>query len=83
MIDETTATAAAAVQEYEDAMTELLAYVRSGERSRSDLQLRTRLYEADIAIERLGLRNTAAYHDAVLRADKRAWALRAQNAKES
>jgi len=82
-MNETTATAAAAMQEYEDAMTALLAYVRSGEDGQSDMQLRTRLYRADVTIKRLGLRHTTAYHDAVLRADKRAWALRVQTTKQS
>lgn len=66
--------AAAAIQEYEDAMTELLAHVRGWERDNSDLHLKQRLYAADNEIERQGLRYSPAYNDAVLRADRRAWA---------
>jgi hypothetical protein len=66
----------AAIQEYEDAMIAFLAHVRSDEPGRSDFDLRMRLYNADIEIERLGLRDTPAYRDAVLRADSRAWATR-------
>ena len=68
--------AAAAVQEYEDAMASFLAHARSGDASQSDLDLRSRLYRAGIEIERLELRQTPACRDAVLRADSRAWAMR-------
>ena len=63
---------AAALQEYEDAMTEFLTSVRARD-SRSDFPLRQRLYAAGIEIERLKLRGTPAYIDAVLRADRNPW----------
>jgi hypothetical protein len=61
-----------ALQEYEDAMTEFLTSVRARD-SRSDFPLRQRLYMAGIEIERLKLRGTPAYNDAVLRADRNSW----------
>ena len=63
---------AAALQEYEDAMTDFLTSVRARD-SRSDFPLRQRLYMAGIEIERLKLRGTPAYNDAVLRADRNSW----------
>ena len=60
---------AAALQEYEDAMAEFLTSVRARD-TRSDFPLRQRLYAAGIEIERLKLRGTPAYNDAVLRADR-------------
>jgi outer membrane protein TolC len=65
---------AAALQEYEDALTEYLAQARSAQRGRSNLELANRLYEADMEIERHGVRDTPEYKDAVLGADTRAWA---------
>ena len=62
----------AALQEYEDAMTEFLTSVRARD-TRSDFPLRQRLYAAGIEIERLKLRGTPAYNDAVLRADRNSW----------
>jgi hypothetical protein len=63
---------AAVLQEYEDALTEFLTSVRARD-TRSDFPLRQRLYAAGIEIERLKLRGTAAYSDAVLRADRNSW----------
>ena len=63
---------ARALQEYEDAMTEFLTSVRARD-GRSDFPLRQRLYTAGIEIERLKLRGTPAYNDAVLRADRNSW----------
>jgi hypothetical protein len=63
---------AAVLQEYEDAMTDFLTSVRARD-SRSDFPLRQRLYTAGIEIERLKLRDTPAYRDAVLRADRNSW----------
>jgi hypothetical protein len=63
---------ARALQEYEDAMTDFLTSVRARD-SRSDFPLRQRLYAAGIEIERLKLRGTPAYSDAVLRADRNSW----------
>jgi hypothetical protein len=63
---------AAVLQEYEDAMTDFLTSVRARD-SRSDFPLRQRLYTAGIEIERLKLRDTPAYSDAVLRADRNSW----------
>ena len=65
---------AAALQEYEDAMTEFLTSVRARD-TRSDFPLRQRLYAAGVEIERLKLRDTTAYDDAVLRADRNSWTL--------
>ena len=62
----------AALQEYEDALTEFLTSVRARD-GRSDFPLRKRLYMAGIEIERLKLRGTPAYIDAVLRADRNPW----------
>ena len=62
----------AALQEYEDALTEFLTSVRARD-GRSDFPLRQRLYSAGIEIERLKLRGTPAYNDAVLRADRNSW----------
>jgi hypothetical protein len=62
----------AALQEYEDALTEFLTSVRARD-GRSDFPLRQRLYGAGIEIERLKLRGTPAYSDAVLRADRNSW----------
>ena len=50
-------------------MTEFLTSVRARD-SRSDFPLRQRLYTAGMGIERLKLRGTPAYSDAVLRADR-------------
>ena len=63
---------AAALQEYEDALTEFLTSVRARD-GRSDFPLRQRLYGAGIEIERLKLRDTPAYSEAVLRADRNSW----------
>jgi hypothetical protein len=63
---------AAALQEYEDAMAEFLTSVRARD-TRSDFPLRQRLYAAGVEIERLKLRGTPAYSDAVLRADRDSW----------
>jgi len=63
---------AGALQEYEDALTEFLTSVRARD-GRSDFPLRQRLYMAGIEIERLKLRGTPAYNDAVLRADRNSW----------
>ena len=63
---------AAVLQEYEDALTEFLTSVRARD-TRSDFPLRQRLYAAGIEIERLKLRGTPAYSDAVLRADRNSW----------
>jgi hypothetical protein len=63
---------AAVLQEYEDALTEFLTSVRARD-TRSDFPLRQRLYTAGIEIERLKLRDTPAYGDAVLRADRNSW----------
>ena len=62
----------AALQEYEDALTEFLTSVRARD-GRSDFPLRQRLYGAGIEIERLKLGGTPAYSDAVLRADRNSW----------
>ena len=63
---------AAVLQEYEDAMTEFLTSVRARD-TRSDFPLRQRLYAAGVEIERLKLRGTPGYNDAVLRADRNSW----------
>ena len=63
---------AAVLQEYEDAMREFLTSVRARD-SLSDFPLRQRLYAASMRIERLKLRGTPAYNDAVLRADRNSW----------
>ena len=63
---------AGALQEYEDALTEFLTSVRARD-GRSDFPLRQRLYGAGIEIERLKLRDTPAYSEAVLRADRNSW----------
>jgi hypothetical protein len=55
---------AAVLQEYEDAMTEFLTSVRARD-TRSDFPLRQRLYAAGMQIERLKLRGTPAYNDAI------------------
>jgi hypothetical protein len=65
---------AAALQEYEDALTEFLASVRARD-TLSDFPLRQRLYAAGVEIERLKLRDITAYDDAVLRADRNSWTL--------
>ena len=70
MVDK--AEVAGALQEYEDAMTEFLTSVRARD-GRSDFPLRQRLYAAGTEIERLKLRGTPAYNDAVLRADRNSW----------
>jgi hypothetical protein len=62
----------AVLQEYEDAMTEFLTSVRARD-TRSDFPLRQRQYAAGVEIERLKLRGTPAYNDAVLRADRNSW----------
>jgi hypothetical protein len=63
---------AGALQEYEDALTEFLTSVRARD-TLSDFPLRQRLYKASMQIERLKLRGTPAYNDAVLRADRNSW----------
>ena len=63
---------AGALQEYEDALTEFLTSVRARD-GRSDFPLRQQLYMAGIEIERLKLRGTPAYSEAVLRADRNSW----------
>ena len=63
---------AGALQEYEDALTEFLTSVRARD-GRSDFPLRQRLYGAGTEIERLKLRGTPAYSEAVLRADRNSW----------
>jgi hypothetical protein len=63
---------AGALQEYEDALTEFLISVRTRD-GRSDFPLRQRLYMAGIEIQRLKLRGTPAYSEAVLRADRNSW----------
>ena len=63
---------AAVLQEYEDALTEFLTSVRARD-TLADFPLRQRLYAAGIQIERLKLRGTPAYNDAVLRADRNSW----------
>jgi hypothetical protein len=63
---------AAALQEYEEAMTEFLTSVRARDTG-SDFPLRQRLCAAGIQIERLKLRGTPAYNGAVLRADRNSW----------
>jgi hypothetical protein len=63
---------AAVLQEYEDAMTEFLTSVRARD-TLADFPLRQRLYAAGMQIERLKLRGTPAYNDAVLRADRNSW----------
>ena len=63
---------AGALREYEEAMTEFLISVRARD-TLSDFPLRQRLYEAGLEIERLKLRGTPAYIDAVLRADRNSW----------
>ena len=63
---------AGALQEYEDALTEFLTSVRARD-TLADFPLRQRLYTAGIEIERLKLRDTPAYRDAVLRADRNSW----------
>jgi hypothetical protein len=62
----------AALQEYEDALTEFLTSVRARD-GRSDFPSRQRLYMAGTEIERLKLRGTPAYSEAVLRADRNSW----------
>jgi hypothetical protein len=66
------AAVARALQEYEEALTEFLTSVRARD-TRSDFPLRQRLYMAGIEIERLKLKGTPAYNDAVLRADRNSW----------
>jgi hypothetical protein len=61
--------AKAAIQEYGYAMSEFLAHVRGVDRGFSYAQLVDRLYSADLEIERLGVRHSPAYNDAVLHAD--------------
>jgi hypothetical protein len=63
---------AEALHEYEEAMTEFLTSVRARD-TLADFPLRQRLYAAGIQIERLKLRGTPAYNDAVLRADLNSW----------
>ena len=63
---------AGALQEYEDALAEFLTSVRARD-TLSDFPLRQRLYAAGVEIERLKLRGTPAYNDAVLRADRNSW----------
>jgi hypothetical protein len=63
---------AAALQEYEDAMAEFLTSVRARD-TLWDFPLRQRLYAAGVEIERLKLRGTPAYNDAVVRADRNSW----------
>ena len=60
---------AGALREYEEAMTEFLTSVRARD-TLSDFPLRQRVYKAGIEIERLKLRGTPTYIDAVLRADR-------------
>ena len=66
------AAVAKALHEYEEAMMEFLTSVRARD-SRSDFPLRQRLYTAGMEIERLKLRGTPEYSDAVLRADRNSW----------
>jgi hypothetical protein len=73
---------AAALQEYEDAMAEFLTSVRARD-TRSDFPLRQRLYAAGVEIERLRLRGTPAYNDAVLRADRNSWPVECAKSRAS
>jgi hypothetical protein len=68
---------ASALREYEDALTYFLTHSPDQQDGDFDLRMRTRLYDADCEIEKHGLRGTAAYNEAVLRADRNASALRA------
>ena len=63
---------AAVLQKYEDALTEFLTSVRAWD-ARSDFPMRQWLHAAGIEIERLKLRDTPAYSEAVLRADRNSW----------
>jgi hypothetical protein len=61
-----------AIENYESALCDLLAHVR-GVTIGNLFVLQSRLYDADIEIVRFDVRDTKAYHDAVVRADRRAW----------
>jgi len=61
-----------AIENYEKALLNLLAHVRGVTVGHNLTVLQSRLYEADIEIIRHDLRDTTAYRDAVLRADRRA-----------
>jgi hypothetical protein len=63
---------ARALKEYEDALTFILTHSLETRDSDYDLQMRTRLYNADKEIERHSLRDTPEYKEAVLRADQNA-----------
>ena len=61
-----------AIENYKKALLNLLAHVRGVTVGHNLAVLQSRLYEADIEITRHDLRDTTAYRDAVLRADRRA-----------
>ena len=74
-----------AVQNYENALSYLIAATNGVDTGFSVDDLRSRLYQADIEImNHPDLRDTTAYRDAVYRADRRAWTLKwaAQRAAE-
>jgi hypothetical protein len=73
---------AGALHEYEEAMTEFLTSVRARD-TLADFPLRQRLYAAGIQIERLKLRGTPAYSEAVLRADRNSWPRECKKALET
>jgi hypothetical protein len=63
---------AKAIENYERALVDLLAHVRGVTVGHNLFVLQSRLYDADIEIVRHDLRDTKAYQDAVLKADRRA-----------
>jgi hypothetical protein len=68
---------AAALREYEDVLTFYLTHSLDTQDSNfGNLRMKMRMHEADLEVERLGLRGTPEYNEAVLCADKNALALR-------
>jgi hypothetical protein len=62
---------ATTLRKYEDALTTLLFYARTGRLF--DAHLKTQFHDVSLDVERY--RDTADYHDAIFRADTRAWEL--------
>jgi hypothetical protein len=65
-----------ALKEYEDTLTYSLTYYPTGDAA-LDRRVMDALWDADMEVERQGLRGTAEYNAMVLRADTCARALRA------
>lgn len=62
---------ATTIQKYEDALTTLLFYARTGRQF--DSHLKTQFHDVSLDVE--PYKDTFEYHDAIFRADSRAWDL--------